>query len=166
MIPSVMGRVILCIFIALLGIAAAGGGWALLHKPSIPVFSIKGLSDSDLRKQTGLVTFFASWCVPCEAEHPVLMDLSRQGVPLFGISFLDASENRTAFLDRLGNPYEMVGEDEKGSAGAAWEIEGLPVTFMIAGGRVVERHDGPLTGEYVRATLLPLLERKRVSNSP
>ena len=92
-----------------------------------------------------LVNFFASWCAPCELEHPVLMGLKGRGVRVVGIAYKDAPSNAQAFLTRLGNPFTEMLVDRDGRAGVEFGVTGVPETFLVApDGTVLEKHTGPL----------------------
>ena len=126
----------------------------------VPAFSIPGLSDGDLRGKTAAVNFFASWCAPCRAEHPVITALAKQ-IPVYGINFMDSAEKRDDYFKKLGNPYKKTGDDAEGVAAAAWGVEGMPTTFVIRNGAIIYRFDGPLTDERVASDILPLLEERQ-----
>jgi cytochrome c biogenesis protein CcmG/thiol:disulfide interchange protein DsbE len=105
-----------------------------------------------VRQATGggpvLVNFFASWCGPCEIEHPVLMDLQRRQIRIIGVAYKDAPANAQAFLSRLGDPFDARLVDRDGRAGIEFGVTGVPETFLIgADGVILAKHTGPLTGE-------------------
>lgn len=92
-----------------------------------------------------LVNVFASWCAPCEAEHPRLMALKAEGVAIVGVAVRDDPAATRAFLDRLGDPYAMVLVDARMEAARALGVDGPPATFAVdARGRVTAVHPGPL----------------------
>lgn len=94
-----------------------------------------------------LVNFFASWCAPCEIEHPVLMDLQGRQVKVIGIAYKDAPENTQAFLTRLGDPFAAKLVDRDGRAGIEFGVTGVPETYLIGSdGMILDKHTGPLTG--------------------
>lgn len=95
-----------------------------------------------------IVNVFASWCVPCRAEHAVLTDLvESDGQRLFGINYKDKPEDATRWLAELGNPYERIGADSTGRAGIEWGISGVPETFIVGpDGTVLYRYVGPVVG--------------------
>lgn len=145
---------------------------ALIGKP-VPAFTlpplqglaedgmdIKGFTAEDLAggKPT-IVNVFASWCVPCQEEHPVLMALAkRPGVRLYGINYKDDAASARRFLNRHGNPFQRVGVDRSGRVGIDFGVYGVPETYVIAGdGKIAFRHVGPLTEQDVTQKLLPLL---------
>ena len=139
---------------------------ALLDKP-VPDFDLpplegragEGLGSQDL--QAGgpvLVNVFASWCVPCRAEHPLLMALAERGVTIYGINYKDPPEQARAWLAELGDPFAKIGADRDGRVGIEWGVYGVPETFVIDGeGRIRHRFVGPLQPRDVDQTLLPLL---------
>ena len=93
-----------------------------------------------------LVNFFASWCAPCEVEHPVLMGLSGGKVRVVGIAYKDGPPNTQAFLTRLGDPFDQVLVDRDGRAGVEFGVTGVPETYVIGrNGVVLAKHTGPLT---------------------
>jgi len=138
---------------------------ALIDRPA-PEFDLPalpgvagGLARTDLAGSVRLVNFFASWCVPCLAEHPLLTRMAREdGIPVFGVNYKDATANATAWLARHGNPYERVGADGDGRMAIDWGVYGVPETFVVdREGHIRFRHAGPLTPEIVRDQLLPLI---------
>lgn len=126
---------------------------ALVGKP-MPELVLPSLEDGRdvaVREATAggpvLVNFFASWCAPCEIEHPVLMDLKQRQIRVVGIAYKDAPENTRAFLTRLGDPYAARLVDRDGRAGIEFGVTGVPETYLIgADGMIIDKHTGPLTG--------------------
>lgn len=101
-----------------------------------------------------LVNIFASWCAPCEIEHPVLVDLKKQGVRVVGVAYKDAPENTKAFLGRLDDPYAERLVDRDGRAGIELGVTGVPETYLVgADGKVLAKHTGPLTAQTARDLL-------------
>ncbi|MGB6390003.1 MAG: DsbE family thiol:disulfide interchange protein [Methyloceanibacter sp.] len=145
---------------------------ALLGKP-VPPFGlpkIEGLTGegggaepfgaADLATgQPTIVNVWASWCVPCREEHPLLMQLAKQpGVRLYGINYKDDPSAARRFLGRYGNPFARVGADRTGRVAIDWGVYGVPETYVITGdGKIAYRHVGPLTEEAIREKLLPKL---------
>ena len=139
----------------------------LIDKP-VPRFALPGLqgmgegfSSEDLVGKVRLVNFFASWCIACRAEHPLLNRLNSEGiVPVFGINYKDKPTNARAFLDRLGNPYSRIGTDRDGRVGIDWGVYGLPESFLVdRNGRIIYKQIGPFTERDIERTLIPLIEK-------
>jgi len=107
-----------------------------------------------------LVNFFASWCTPCLAEHPLFTRLKeREGATIVGIAWKDKPEATRAWLQRLGDPFKVVGYDTDGKLALDWGLSGVPETYLIDGQGIVRRHfRGPITERDVRDTILPFLE--------
>jgi cytochrome c biogenesis protein CcmG/thiol:disulfide interchange protein DsbE len=130
--------------------------------PPLPGVQTPGLSDSDLRTgRVTLVNVFASWCVPCHAEHPVLMQISRdpqlkERVALVGLAYKDEPENTRRFLGQSGNPFGRIGVDASGRTAIDFGVYGVPETYVIKGdGTIAYRFIGPLAEESFRQVLLP-----------
>jgi cytochrome c biogenesis protein CcmG/thiol:disulfide interchange protein DsbE len=134
--------------------AAPGGDLAAVAGLAQP-----GLATADLAGgEVVMVNFFASWCVPCRAEHPYLTAFSEEsGVPLYGINHRDKPEDAVAWLAELGNPYRRIGADP-GRAAVEWGVTGVPESFVIDGtGRIRWHHRGPLVPEVIERDLKPLI---------
>ena len=119
--------------------------------PSVPGVDVPGLGRADLTDNLGpvVVNVFASWCVPCKAEHAVLTRfVERYGLRLFGINYKDEPKDAATWLSDLGNPYARIGSDRSGRAGIEWGISGVPETFIVGrDGTVLYRYVGPIVGE-------------------
>ena len=133
--------------------------------PPVEGIGVPGLSRENLigNPEPVVVNVFASWCVPCRAEHAVLTRMvERDGIRLFGINYKDKPEDARAWLDNLGNPYELIGSDLNGRAGIEWGISGVPETFIVAGdGTVLYRYVGPIVGADAEAELATALAQAR-----
>ncbi len=123
--------------------------------------AVLGLSRSDLLGRVSVVNIFASWCVPCRQEHPLLEVLSKdERVQLVGINYKDKPENARRFLGTLGNPYALVGADEAGRATIDWGVYGVPETFIVdRKGTIRYKFIGPLSQETYANVFLPELEK-------
>jgi cytochrome c biogenesis protein CcmG/thiol:disulfide interchange protein DsbE len=122
---------------------------------------VPALSSEDLRGQVSVVNVWASWCVPCRDEHPVLMSLARdKRFRLVGINYKDQPENARRFLGVHGNPFRAVGVDASGRTAIDWGVYGVPETFVVGpDGRILYKHVGPLTEQAVRDVLGPVIEK-------
>lgn len=152
--------------------------WRLSHPPdtnvasamvgkSAPQFAaqaavpgIAGLSSADLKDgRPKLVNFFASWCVPCVAEAPVLTELKNEGVPIVGIAVRDRPEDLARFLTDNGSPFERIGADPRSSVQLAWGSGGVPETFLVDGRGVIRmQHIGPIQSDEVRELVTQVKE--------
>lgn len=120
-----------------------------------------GFSSDDLTAgQVSIVNVFASWCAPCRAEHPFLLDLSkRTDIQMIGLNYKDEPENALRFLGALGNPYDRVGTDEKGRTAIDWGVYGVPETFIVDGKGIIRfKFIGPLTQASYSDVFLPKLD--------
>jgi cytochrome c biogenesis protein CcmG/thiol:disulfide interchange protein DsbE len=124
---------------------------AMVGKP-MPALSLPDLTTgrpvamAEAARGPVLVNFFASWCAPCEIEHPELMRLQAGGVPIVGVAYKDAPENSAAFIGRLGDPFRVKLIDRDGRAGLEFGVTGVPETYLIGSdGTILAKHSGPLT---------------------
>ncbi len=118
-----------------------------------------GFDTAALRGEVTVVNVFASWCIPCRDEHPLLVTLKeRSGVRLFGINQKDAPGNARAFLDELGNPYDAIGVDANGRVSIDWGVYGVPETFVVdAAGVITFKHVGPINPRTLETEILPAI---------
>ncbi|WP_417712302.1 DsbE family thiol:disulfide interchange protein [Roseibium aggregatum] len=123
--------------------------------------AVPGFSRQDLSGKISVVNVFASWCVPCRQEHPLLEDLAKvEGIQLLGINYKDKPENARRFLGSLGNPYQRVGADTAGRTAIEWGVYGVPETFVIDGdGMIRYKFIGPLSSETYQNVFLPELKK-------
>ncbi len=133
----------------------------------LPAFSLpgqpsgQGFSDADViaAGRPILLNFFASWCMPCAQEAPVLRALKQQGVAVWGIAYKDAPAATSEFLRNGADPYGRVARDEQGTVGNVFRLNGVPETFGIDKSGIVRWHwAGALSGEVLRWSLEPFLQ--------
>lgn len=151
---------------------------ALIGKP-VPEFALEpvsglvdngrpvpGFASSELASgRPSVVNFWASWCVPCVQEHPVLVEMVRRtGVDLYGINYKDQATAARRFLGHHGNPYRAVGVDGNGRTAIEWGVYGIPETFVVGSdGRIVYKHVGPITLDALQTKVIPAIEIARKS---
>ncbi|MBS1142906.1 MAG: DsbE family thiol:disulfide interchange protein [Proteobacteria bacterium] len=163
----------LLIFVVLVGFLAVGLRLKPREVPSpfigkpAPMFSVSQLhqpeanfSPSDLKGQVWLLNVWASWCVSCRQEHPVLVELARHNVaPIIGLDYKDGREPAIAWLNEHGNPYRLSIWDQDGKVGIDYGVYGVPETFVIDKAGIVRmKHIGPLTQTVVSEKIIPLVK--------
>jgi cytochrome c biogenesis protein CcmG/thiol:disulfide interchange protein DsbE len=131
--------------------------------PPVPELGVPGFDTAALTGEVSVVNVFASWCIPCRDEHPLLVALKdTTGIRLLGINQADAPENARAFLAELGNPYDAVGADRDRRVSIDWGVYGVPETFVVdAEGTITFKHVGPLTPQTIETELLPAIAAAR-----
>lgn len=131
--------------------------------PALPSETLEGfdaVSEDALRSgEVTLVNFWASWCPPCRAEHPVLLDLESRGVRIVGVNYKDQPRNARRYLEEDDNPFIGVPTDPVGRVAIEWGVTGPPETFIVDGDGII-RHKivGPLVGTLYERDFLPALE--------
>ena len=97
-----------------------------------------------------LLNIWASWCVPCRDEHPILMSLSKNNkLTIIGMNYKDNKKNAKSFLDELGNPYKKILLDKNGTYSIEWGAFGVPETFIIYNNKIIKKYIGPLNNELL-----------------
>lgn len=162
------------VFIALVALLAVGLSLNPRHVPSplvgkpLPEFTLaqlrdpqKSLSRSDLGGRPILLNAWATWCVECRREHPLLVDIARAGdIPVYGLNYKDQRADALQWLQRLGDPYVASAFDGDGRVGIDLGVYGLPETFLVdADGIIVHKHVGPLSREIWENEFVPVIER-------
>ena len=129
----------------------------------LPVLEAQGrtLSAQDMRGKVWLLNVWASWCVACRLEHPLVLDAARSGaVPIYGLNYKDQPADARQWLEKFGNPYVSSLSDREGLVGIDFGVYGVPETFVIDKQGVI-RHKviGPLTAETLRDVVMPLVRK-------
>lgn len=142
---------------------------ALIGKPA-PDFALPDLLDpqrtvrmADYRGRWALVNIWGTWCVECRAEHPVLVEIKRQGqVEIIGLNYKDEPDKAIAWLAELGNPYVAVPVDKEGRSAIDWGVYGAPETFLVnPDGIIVDKIVGQVTPEVWKDRLLPKVQGQK-----
>jgi len=123
--------------------------------------AVAGLDPAAFRGAVSVVNVWASWCVPCHDEAPLLLDLAKdRRIRLVGINYKDAADNARRFLGRYGNPFGAVGVDANGRASIEWGVYGVPETFVVGrDGAIAYKLIGPITRENIDSVLKPAIEK-------
>ena len=140
-----------------------------IDKPA-PAFKLAQLHEAsrvftpeDMKGKVWLLNVWASWCVSCRVEHPLLVDMSRKNlVPIVGLNYKDRREDGVAWLTKFGNPYALSAYDVDGRVGIDYGVYGAPETFVIDKQGIVRyKHIGPITPEALEKKILPLIKSLR-----
>jgi cytochrome c biogenesis protein CcmG/thiol:disulfide interchange protein DsbE len=164
----------LIVFVVMVGFLAVGLNLKprevpspLIDKPA-PAFKLARLdapqqqmTPQELQGKVWLLNVWASWCVACRQEHPLLVELAGKGtVPIYGLNYKDKRDDALAWLARYGNPYVASLADVDGLVGIDYGVYGVPETFVIdKTGTIRLKHIGPVTPEVLRDTILPLVRK-------
>ena len=140
---------------------------ALLDKkaPEVSLIDLfnknKSIKLSDHKNKNILINFFASWCSPCKAEHPLFFKIKKENPNLYivGVNHKDKKNDAIKYLNEDGNPYDLVGVDSDGMIALEFGVFGLPETFLInKSGEIIYKYLGPLTEEIIKNDIQPLLQ--------
>ena len=166
----------LAIFLVLAVFLAVGLGLNPREVPSplidkaAPAFRLPQLQDpaqtlgtDDLQGRVWILNVWASWCVACLDEHPILVEFSRQNVlPIYGLNYKDKREDALAWLGKHGNPYTLSIQDPDGRVGIDYGVYGVPETYVIDGKGVIRyKRIGPVTVQILQEKILPLVRQLR-----
>jgi len=140
---------------ALIGTKAPALNLAPLEGANLPA-----LTDSAIKGKLTLVNVFASWCIPCRDEHPILMQLAKDSrLNVVAINYKDKNDNALRFLGELGNPFTAIGVDPKGQAAIDWGVYGIPESYLVApDGTILYKRVGPFDDVSLREGLFPAVE--------
>ncbi|MEL6376134.1 MAG: DsbE family thiol:disulfide interchange protein [Pseudomonadota bacterium] len=121
------------------------------------------ITDAQLREGgIKLVNFWASWCAPCRAEHPNLIEMARQGLTVYGVNYKDDPGNALGFLEELGDPFEAIGVDRNGRQAIEWGVAAVPETFFLdETGKVILRFAGPITQRALERDIWPAIREAK-----
>jgi cytochrome c biogenesis protein CcmG/thiol:disulfide interchange protein DsbE len=166
----------LALFIVLIAFLAIGLGHdprelpsPLINKPA-PDFQLtqlhepqKKFSARDMRGQVWLLNVWASWCVSCREEHPLLLELSRSGaVPIYGLNYKDKRDDAISWISEFGDPYVLSAADQDGRVGIDYGVYGAPETYLIDRDGVIRfKQVGPITPDLLQGKILPMVRELR-----
>jgi cytochrome c biogenesis protein CcmG/thiol:disulfide interchange protein DsbE len=124
-----------------------------LHQPD------QKFSPAEMKGKVWLLNVWASWCVSCREEHPVLVDLARsKSVPLYGLNYKDPRDDALRWLKQFGDPYDMSVADLDGRIGIDYGVYGVPETYVIDKAGIIRyKHIGPVNSEVLKKTVMPLI---------
>jgi cytochrome c biogenesis protein CcmG, thiol:disulfide interchange protein DsbE len=122
---------------------------------------VPGLDPSIFKGRVSVVNVWASWCVPCHDEAPLLTELGHDSrLQIVGINYKDSPDNARRFLGRYGNPFGIVGVDANGRGSIEWGVYGVPETFIVGReGTIVYKLVGPITADNINTVLKPEIDR-------
>ncbi|MEO5695037.1 MAG: DsbE family thiol:disulfide interchange protein [Usitatibacter sp.] len=164
----------LVIFLLLVGFFAVGLKRDPKEVPSpligkaAPAFTLTQLHEEklvftpvDMKGKVWMLNVWASWCVSCRVEHPLLVEMSRRKlVPIVGLNYKDRREDGVQWLAKFGNPYTLSAFDVEGRVGIDYGVYGVPETFVIDKmGVIRHKQIGPITPESLEKVILPLIEK-------
>ena len=134
---------------------------------NFPIFELETLSgkkivNNSIRDQALLLNVWASWCITCRVEHPYLMYLKSQGIPILGLNYKDEKEDAINWLNKFGNPYTDNIHDYKGSLALDLGVTGAPETFLIINGQVVAHYQGEVNEIVWNEVFLPIIDEKEI----
>jgi cytochrome c biogenesis protein CcmG/thiol:disulfide interchange protein DsbE len=129
--------------------------------------TVPGIDPASFKGAVSVVNVWASWCVPCHDEAPLLMQLSQdQRLRVIGINYKDDADNARRFLGRYGNPFAAAGADQNGRAAIEWGVYGVPETFVIGrDARIAYKLVGPITTENFQSILVPQIDKALAAGS-
>ena len=128
---------------------------------------VPGVDPASFKGAVTVVNVWASWCVPCHDEAPLLMQLAQdQRLRVIGINYKDDADNARRFLGRYGNPFAAAGADQNGRAAIEWGVYGVPETFVIGrNARIAYKLVGPITPENFQSILVPQIDKALAAGS-
>jgi len=132
-----------------------------LTLPALDGSNTAALTSDAIAGKLTLVNVFASWCVPCRQEHPILKELAKDPrLNVVGINYKDKNENALRFLGELGNPYKAIGVDPNGKAAIDWGVYGIPESYLVsADGTILYKKVGPFDAQSLETGLYPAIEK-------
>ncbi|MCS3739557.1 MULTISPECIES: DsbE family thiol:disulfide interchange protein [unclassified Rhizobium] len=132
-----------------------------LNLPPLEGANLPALTDRAIKGKLTLVNVFASWCIPCREEHPILRELAKDSrLNVVAINYKDKNDNALRFLGELGNPFAAIGIDPKGQAAIDWGVYGIPESYLVApDGTILYKRVGPFDDISLKEGLLPAMAK-------
>tara|TARA_Y100000739_G_scaffold78829_1_gene66822 strand:+ start:1793 stop:2314 length:522 start_codon:yes stop_codon:yes gene_type:complete len=133
----------------------------------LPPFRLDNLANSDLITKDTLegnfiLNVWASWCITCRIEHPYLMNLNNNGIPIIGLNYKDERDDAINWLNKYGNPYDLTVHDYKGTLALDLGVTGAPETFLVHNGKVVAHYQGEVNKLIWEDVFLPVIKEKEI----
>ncbi|WP_160007980.1 DsbE family thiol:disulfide interchange protein [Rhizobium sp. 18055] len=132
-----------------------------LNLPPLEGANLPALTDAAIKGKLTLVNVFASWCIPCHEEHPILKELAKDSrLNIVAINYKDKNDNALGFLGELGNPYKAIGIDPKGQSAIDWGVYGIPESYLVGpDGTILYKRVGPFDDVSLNEGLFPAMEK-------
>lgn len=146
---------------ALIGTKAPSLDMPPLEGATFKGAAMPALTDAAIKGKLTLVNVWASWCVPCRDENPIILELAKDSrLTVVGINYKDQTDNALRFLGELGNPFSAVGVDPRGKAAIDWGVYGIPESYLVdASGTIVYKRVGPFDDRSLKDGLFPAIEK-------
>jgi len=133
----------------------------------LPSFKLKDLNNSDVITLDDLegdfiINVWASWCITCRIEHPYLMNLNNNGIPIIGLNYKDERDDAIDWLNKYGNPYDLTVHDFKGNLALDLGVTGAPETFLVNNGKVVAHYQGEVNELIWEDVFLPVINKREM----
>ncbi len=137
----------------------------LIGKPA-PAFTAPVLGDAnktfsteEMKGQVWMLNMWASWCAACRDEHPLLVQMHKAGIPLYGLAYKDVEADALTVLEKMGDPYILSAKDDDGRIGIDYGVYGVPETYVIDKNGIIRyKHIGPITPQDLEDKIIPLLQ--------
>ncbi|MDQ0318037.1 cytochrome c biogenesis protein CcmG/thiol:disulfide interchange protein DsbE [Pararhizobium capsulatum DSM 1112] len=145
---------------ALIGTKAPSLDMPPLEGANLSGAPMPALTDAAIKGKLTLVNIWASWCIPCREENPIILDLAKDPrLQVVGINYKDKTGNALSFLGELGNPFSAIGVDPRGKAAIDWGVYGIPESYLVgADGTILYKRVGPFDDRSLKEGLFPAIE--------
>lgn len=137
-----------------------------LALPPLAGANLPALTSAAISGKLTLINVFASWCIPCRQEHPILKELAKDSrLTIVGINYKDKNDNALRFLGELGNPYTAIGVDPNGKAAIDWGVYGIPESYLVGpDGKILYKKVGPFDELSLKQGLMPAMQKALAGN--